>query len=315
MSNSNLEIFNYILNNNKIPIRSFLDLDYNIWFVAKDIATCLGYTENNTAKAIRIHVDEEDKITFEDFKKKNKIPENVDSRLIMINESGLYSLALTSKLESAKKFKRWVTKDVLPSIRKRGFYKIEEDNKRLSTENINLKEMLNSLNNNMLDIKDQNNNLSNQNNQIINQNNQLLNQNVILEQKIDTIIDDVVDNSNRINVKEQFIIVKLLDQPPNKDETDMKKKYQYHKIRCQRRNVNRALEDLKTKYGFTNINDRIVLKINYIPNSVMFGNKIRDVIEGVYISSYGNLFNIINDYTIEELRNKIYEINDERYNL
>ena len=91
-------------------------------FVGKDVAEILGY--KRTADAIASHVDSEDKGVGE-----IETPGGVQ-KLVVINESGLYSLVLSSKLPSAKKFKRWVTNDVLPDIRKHGAYlsndKIEE---------------------------------------------------------------------------------------------------------------------------------------------------------------------------------------------
>ena len=95
-------------------------------FVAKDVAEFLGYS--NTKEAIISHVDEEDKITFKKVKENKgsiSLPLNLQDQSILINESGLYSLILRSKLEKAKEFKRWVTSVVLPSIRKNGNYKIE----------------------------------------------------------------------------------------------------------------------------------------------------------------------------------------------
>ena len=84
------------------------------FFVGKDVAEALGYS--NTSKAIQQHVDEEDKSTL-------PIRETAyETRAVVINESGLYSLILSSKLPQAKAFKRWVTSDVLPQIRKTGAY-------------------------------------------------------------------------------------------------------------------------------------------------------------------------------------------------
>ena len=85
------------------------------WFVGKDVAMMLGYL--NTQKAIRDHVDEEDK-------RAERIvhPFAGPQRMAVINESGLYALILSSKLPQAKEFKRWVTSEVLPQIRKTGGY-------------------------------------------------------------------------------------------------------------------------------------------------------------------------------------------------
>lgn len=82
--------------------------------MGKDVATALGYS--NTRKAVLVHVDAEDKgVTKWDT------PGGIQE-ITIINESGLYSLILSSKLESAKRFKRWVTSEVLPCIRKHGGY-------------------------------------------------------------------------------------------------------------------------------------------------------------------------------------------------
>lgn len=91
-----------------------LERDGEPWFVGKDIAEALGYADTN--KAIAMHVDEEDKLN-------DKTALSLGQRGgWLINESGLYSLVLSSKLPTAKQFKRWVTSEVLPSIRKNGGY-------------------------------------------------------------------------------------------------------------------------------------------------------------------------------------------------
>lgn len=83
------------------------------WLVGKDVAGRLGYT--NPQKAIRDHVDGEDRTVNESFTVNG-------TQGVLINESGFYSLVLSSKLPTAKKFKRWVTSEVLPAIRKHGVY-------------------------------------------------------------------------------------------------------------------------------------------------------------------------------------------------
>ena len=93
---------------------SVKDEDGNIWFVGKEIATVLGYS--NTRDALSRHVDVEDKVVVN-----HDTPSGVQ-KMTMINESGMYSLVIKSKLDKAKKFKRWVTSEVLPSIRKTGGY-------------------------------------------------------------------------------------------------------------------------------------------------------------------------------------------------
>ncbi|HIW94006.1 MAG TPA: ORF6C domain-containing protein [Candidatus Flavonifractor merdipullorum] len=94
-------------------IRS-VEIDGEPWLVGKDVAQALGYT--NPQKAIRDHVDEEDKGVNEMFTPGGK------QEIAIINESGLYSLVLSSKLPGAKQFRRWVTSEVLPTIRKKGGY-------------------------------------------------------------------------------------------------------------------------------------------------------------------------------------------------
>ena len=96
-----------------------VNIDGEPWFVGVDIATALGYS--NTRDAIAKHIDNEDKATvaIHDGRQKRNIT--------AINESGLYSLILSSELPSAKAFKRWVTSEVLPSIRKNGGYIVGQD--------------------------------------------------------------------------------------------------------------------------------------------------------------------------------------------
>ena len=107
-----------------IELTSFINKQQNIWFLGKEVAEILGYS--NTKKAILKHVDSEDKQLI-CWGTQNGSGNNSDLRrkyYNFINESGFYSLLLSSKLEKAKKFKRWVTSQVLPSIRKYGQYKL-----------------------------------------------------------------------------------------------------------------------------------------------------------------------------------------------
>lgn len=120
-------------------------IDDEPFMIGSDVAIALGYT--NPAKAIRDHVDEEDKLT-EQIVLSGQVRE-----AICINESGLYSLIMSSRLPNAKKFKRWVTSEVLPSIRKTGGYHLPqtysealrelaaqaEKNERLRIENERMK--------------------------------------------------------------------------------------------------------------------------------------------------------------------------------
>lgn len=91
-----------------------IEIDGEPWFVGKDVAECLGY--GNVSKALSDHIDDEDKLN-------NKTLSSLGQRGgWLVNESGIYSLIMGSKLPSAKQFKRWVTSEVIPSIRKHGAY-------------------------------------------------------------------------------------------------------------------------------------------------------------------------------------------------
>ena len=109
----------FINNQLGIQFKSYIDHKCRVWFKAKEVATILGYQD--TDQAIRKHVDDEDRKYFPvettGYSKRGRPP-------IFVNESGLYSLVLSSKLETAKKFKRWITSEVLPCIRKYSYYKM-----------------------------------------------------------------------------------------------------------------------------------------------------------------------------------------------
>ena len=106
----NLQIFN----NSEFGSIRTVEINKEPFFVGKDVAEILGYRD--TSDAIKRHVDEEDKLTrcFTDS--------GQNREMYIVNESGLYSLVLSSKLPTAKRFKRWITSEVLPAIRKTGGY-------------------------------------------------------------------------------------------------------------------------------------------------------------------------------------------------
>ena len=106
---NNIQVFK----NSEFGTVRTVEVDREPFFVGKDVAEILGYS--NPQKAIRDHVDEEDKTLNESFTVNGTMA-------VLINESGLYSLVLSSKLPTAKRFKRWVTSEVLPAIRKTGGY-------------------------------------------------------------------------------------------------------------------------------------------------------------------------------------------------
>lgn len=107
-------------------LRIIVDPKGDVWFVASDVAKSLGYI--NAKDAVKRHVDDDDSMLLQvsdnqwGVKRSILKTRYIDS-IRIINESGLYSLILSSKLESAKRFKKWVTSEVLPSIRKTGEYK------------------------------------------------------------------------------------------------------------------------------------------------------------------------------------------------
>ena len=114
-----------IFNNEEFGDIRTVTIDGEPWFVGKDVAEILGYS--NTRKALLDHVDEDDKtdgVTIRDSIGREQMP-------VLINESGLYSLILSSKMPNAKKFKHWVTSEVLPSIRKTGQYQMPNLSKEM----------------------------------------------------------------------------------------------------------------------------------------------------------------------------------------
>lgn len=107
----NLQVFNF----EELPVRT-LTIDEEPYFVGKDVANILGY--KNGSRDINVHVDAEDKLTYQISTSGQRRNQTI------INESGLYSLIFSSKLESAKRFKRWVTSEVLPQLRRTGTYSV-----------------------------------------------------------------------------------------------------------------------------------------------------------------------------------------------
>lgn len=107
-----------VFNNEEFGSVRAAEIDGDVWLVGKDVADALGY--QNPSEAINDHVDSEDRKIL---KNSDLLVLNLPPRgMTFINESGLYSLVMSSKLPSAKKFKRWVTSEVLPSIRQHGAY-------------------------------------------------------------------------------------------------------------------------------------------------------------------------------------------------
>lgn len=122
-----------IFNNTEFGEIRTMEINGEPWFVGKDVATALGYT--NASKALNDHVDSEDKLN-------NETLSSLGQRGgWLINESGMYSLILGSKLDGAKRFKRWVTSEVLPSIRKSGAYATDSAAAEYKARELRIKEM------------------------------------------------------------------------------------------------------------------------------------------------------------------------------
>ncbi len=194
----NIELFR---NESFGEIRILL-IEDEVWFVGKDVAEALGYERPDNA--IRNHIDEEDKLM-------HQISASGQSRkMVIINESGLYSLILSSKLPQAKEFKRWVTNDILPSIRKNGGYISNQEN--LTQEEILAKALI--VAQNVINEKDK------LNKQLQAQNSELAVDNQIMRPKADY-FDELVDRNlltnfretaKQLGIKEKLFIKFLLDK-------------------------------------------------------------------------------------------------------
>lgn len=125
------ELKNFTFEDQQIRV---LTIEGEPWFVGKDVAEVLGYS--NSRKAIADHVDSEDKGVTKCYTLGGT------QQIAIINESGLYSLILSSKLPDAKKFKRWVTSEVLPTIRKHGAYMTDQKAAAIVTDKNALADLL-----------------------------------------------------------------------------------------------------------------------------------------------------------------------------
>ena len=125
MENNKLITREYFNNEYLSEVTMIQDDDKIIWFKGADIARILGYS--NTREALKRHVEEDDKIKLNKIKGVVKMtPLNSQPHSVFINESGLYCLILRSKLGSSKLFKKWITKEVIPSLRKSGSYTVKK---------------------------------------------------------------------------------------------------------------------------------------------------------------------------------------------
>ena len=126
MENNKLITREYFNNEYLSEVTMIQDDEKNVWFKGADIARILGYS--NREKAIRMHVEEDEKKKMNELMPAHRGPPlNSQPHTVFINESGLYSLILRSHLESAKLFKKWITKEVIPSLRKSGSYTVKKE--------------------------------------------------------------------------------------------------------------------------------------------------------------------------------------------
>lgn len=178
-----------------------IEKDNGIWFVGKDVAEALGYS--NTRDALSKHVDNEDKLVSQ-FATSGQ---NRD--MVVINESGIYSLVFASKLPNAKQFKRWVTSEVLPTIRKHGAYMTEQTLEQALTSPDFLIKLATELKNE----KDKNL-------QLQAKNSQLVVENTIMQPKADY-FDELVDRNlltgiretaKQLKVKQNKLVQFLIDK-------------------------------------------------------------------------------------------------------
>ena len=127
------QLQNFNFNGTQVRV---LTIDNEPYFVGKDVAEILGY--KNPSNALQTHVDKEDKTTY-----LNRVSgSNYKTKTTVINESGLYSLIISSKLPSAKQFKHWVTSEVLPAIRKHGAYMTDQKAEAIVTDKNALADLL-----------------------------------------------------------------------------------------------------------------------------------------------------------------------------
>ena len=133
LSNIGHQIFNSELTKG-IELR-VLGTSEEPWFIAKDIAKMLDYKDCD--QAVRVHIDTDYILTYSQYEKTRPVKNTgriLQGTTKLINESGLYSLILRSKNEKAKLFQKWVTSEVLPSIRKQGQYKLNIENQNLQLQ-------------------------------------------------------------------------------------------------------------------------------------------------------------------------------------
>lgn len=261
----------YVFNNRQVTV--LFDDENNPWFKAKEVARILEYIEPK--KAIRDHVRAKHKIHYKNFKRgETPLLSNMHSQTVLINEPGLYSLVMKSKMKLTEQFQDWVTEKVLPSIRKQGEYKLVNENTLLKNENIHLTRLfVNSTENNR---------------QLTNMKKQLEAENKSMNQLLRDQVSKVAVFPNDDELKHVFsVLVK----------DSLLQEYgvcEYKCIRIEKRSFNQALSKAK-KEGF-----QMCFMIENVPNGINILNKAKEIMDSYnmhYNSAYNNIltsYNFVN---------------------
>ncbi|WP_434793141.1 hypothetical protein TPDSL_23320 [Terrisporobacter petrolearius] len=263
MGNGDLYNSYKTFSNNEFGEIRTLEVNNTAWLVGKDVASVLQY--NEPSKAVVRHVDEDDRI-------KHPITDSTgrDQESWIINESGLYSLILSSKMENAKKFKKWVTSEVLPSIRKHGAYMTDDTIEKALTSPDFLIQLATKLKEEQEKSKELEDKLE-KNSKMLNQ--IAISKNSLLVREV----AKVISNQHSIKIGEKKLYQKLRDwgwvlqnSTEAKQEAlrrgylevregvleNTKGTYVYHTTRVtgkgQRKILEKLLEELEEKEGVTN---------------------------------------------------------------
>ena len=178
-----------------------VDIDNEPWFVGKDVASILGYKD--TVNALKAHVDDEDKRGWQ-----ITTPSGTQ-QMTIINESGLYALVLSSKLPTAKAFKRWITHDVIPSIRKHGAYMTPE---KLQEAILN-PDMMIQLCQQLKDEQEKNNVLRAKNSALVVENQIMAPKADYFDELVDrNLLTNFTEAAKQLNIKRRTFISFLIDK-------------------------------------------------------------------------------------------------------
>jgi prophage antirepressor-like protein len=269
----------------------------DIWFRAKDITTVLGYSETDKRKPIRRHVDGDDKTTLAILCEKSKgaITATLDRNTkdtLYINESGMYTLIFGSKLSVAKAFTRWVTSEVIPSIRRTGRYENQE--------------LINRVN--KLELE----------NHTLTTDNQTLNSDI---QKKD---DMIQEKDTTINIKSEVVA------PPTRDPkydtyfilVEISKDYKYVEgdpkyykdtnyisTRCQKRSIDTLITRIqKAGYGSNSAARVVCMFLN--PNAINYMLRLKNEYSNLIKSKYNGITTSLSESQLIAI---IHDVNAEKY--